>query len=81
MSRDMSEVTAAIARSVEHHLGTPGLMLLASMAALLATAGFHTWWVRRHGHAPPAEDTGARPPSTGPRSVPAARSAAETGPD
>ncbi|NUP18190.1 MAG: GNAT family N-acetyltransferase, partial [Streptomyces sp.] len=27
------------------------------------TAGFHTWWARRHGHAPPTGDTGARPRS------------------
>ncbi|MEW1870776.1 GNAT family N-acetyltransferase [Streptomyces caelestis] len=28
-------------------------------------AAFHAWWARRHGHAPPAHDTGgARPPST-----------------
>jgi GNAT superfamily N-acetyltransferase len=59
----MSEVTQAVARTVEQGVGTPGVLLVASMAALLATAGFHTWWVRRHGHAPPAEDTGARPPS------------------
>ncbi|MFH8448895.1 GNAT family N-acetyltransferase [Streptomyces fungicidicus] len=30
------------------------------------TAAFHAWWARRHGHAPPALDTGgARPPSAG----------------
>ncbi|MFF0362500.1 GNAT family N-acetyltransferase [Streptomyces fungicidicus] len=30
------------------------------------TAAFHAWWARRHGHAPPAPDTGgARPPSAG----------------
>ncbi|MFD5771673.1 GNAT family N-acetyltransferase [Streptomyces fungicidicus] len=29
-------------------------------------AAFHAWWARRHGHAPPAPDTGgARPPSAG----------------
>jgi hypothetical protein len=26
-----------------------------------AAAGFHTWWTRRHGGAPPSGDTGARP--------------------
>ncbi|WP_256960615.1 GNAT family N-acetyltransferase [Streptomyces scabiei] len=29
---------------------------------LSATAGFRSWWERRHGHAPPTNDTGARPP-------------------
>ncbi|MET9773119.1 GNAT family N-acetyltransferase [Streptomyces sp. NPDC006367] len=62
----MSEVTQAVTRTVEQGagtVGTPGVLLVASMAALLATAGFHTWWARRHGHAPPAADTDARPPS------------------
>nr|WP_245769374.1 GNAT family N-acetyltransferase [Streptomyces indicus] len=30
------------------------VMLIASAVALLATAGFHTWWARRHSHAPPS---------------------------
>ncbi|NGO74649.1 GNAT family N-acetyltransferase [Streptomyces sp. YC504] len=29
-------------------------MLIASAVALVATAVFHTWWARRHSHAPPA---------------------------
>ncbi|MCM2430159.1 GNAT family N-acetyltransferase [Streptomyces sp. RKAG337] len=29
------------------------VLLAASAVALLATAGFHTWWARRHSHAPP----------------------------
>lgn len=45
MTQDMTEVTGA-----KH-----GNWLLA------ATKGFHTWWARRHGHAPPAGDTDARP--------------------
>lgn len=77
----MSEVAGALGQAIEHDLGTPGLMVLASMAALLATAGFHTWWVRRHGHAPPAEDTGARPPSAGLRAGPSDQVTAEPGPD
>ncbi|MFF0085806.1 GNAT family N-acetyltransferase [Streptomyces canus] len=36
-------------------------LLVISAVALLATAGFHTWWARRHGHAPPTGDTGTRP--------------------
>lgn len=44
--------------------GPDGPVLLAiSALALAATAGFHTWWARHHGHAPPADDTGARPPA------------------
>ncbi|WP_051767416.1 GNAT family N-acetyltransferase [Streptomyces sp. NRRL S-37] len=30
--------------------------------AARCTAAFHAWWVRRHGHAPPAHDTGGAPP-------------------
>ncbi|MGW6538059.1 GNAT family N-acetyltransferase [Streptomyces sp. NPDC055051] len=29
-------------------------LLVFSAIALIATAGFHTWWARRHSHAPPA---------------------------
>ncbi|MFH9733364.1 GNAT family N-acetyltransferase [Streptomyces sp. NPDC017260] len=58
----MSDVTGAVARLVEHGPAVPAL-LSASVAALIATAGFHTWWSRRHGHAPPPDDTGTRPPS------------------
>ncbi|EPD62416.1 hypothetical protein HMPREF1211_04050 [Streptomyces sp. HGB0020] len=58
MTRDMSDVTHA-------HQNR-------SVGAVVRTAaeGFHSWWTRRHGHAPPASDTGARslPPEqqTGP---------------
>ncbi|MFD4262009.1 GNAT family N-acetyltransferase [Streptomyces sp. NPDC058534] len=58
----MSEVTDAVALMAEHGPAVP-LILLASVAALIATAGFHTRWSRRHGQAPPADDTGARPPT------------------
>ncbi|MYV50127.1 GNAT family N-acetyltransferase [Streptomyces sp. SID2888] len=47
----------------------PALLGL-SAVALLATAGFHTWWERRHGHAPPPRDTGARPLPEGSRAGP-----------
>lgn len=60
----MSDVTAAAAHLVEHGTAVPALVL-ASLAALIATAGFHTRWSRRHGQAPPADDTGARPPTAG----------------
>ncbi|MZE72117.1 GNAT family N-acetyltransferase [Streptomyces sp. SID5789] len=62
----MPEVTDAVARLAEHGPAVP-VMLLASVAALIATAGFHTRWSRRHGQAPPADDTGARPPTDGRR--------------
>ncbi|MGC9496875.1 N-acetyltransferase family protein [Streptomyces sp. WG7] len=58
----MSEVTDAAALLVEHGPGVP-VMLLASVAALITTAGFHSRWSRRRGHAPPADDTGSRPPA------------------
>ncbi|MBQ0889402.1 GNAT family N-acetyltransferase [Streptomyces sp. RM72] len=58
----MSDVTDAVAHLVEHGTAVPALVL-ASLAALIATAGFHTRWSRRHGQAPPADDTGARPPT------------------
>ncbi|MFB7654370.1 MULTISPECIES: GNAT family N-acetyltransferase [unclassified Streptomyces] len=72
----MSEVTDAVARVAEHGPAVP-LMLLASVAALIATAGFHTRWSRRHGQAPPADDTGARPPTDERR---AGRSEGDVGP-
>jgi len=53
-------VADAVANLIGH--GPDGPVLLAiSAVALIATAGFHTWWSRRHGHAPPTGDTGARP--------------------
>ncbi|TDT39196.1 acetyltransferase (GNAT) family protein [Streptomyces sp. BK208] len=58
----MSDVTDAVAHLFQQGTAVPA-MLLASVAALIATAGFRTRWSRRHGQAPPADDTGARPPS------------------
>jgi GNAT superfamily N-acetyltransferase len=53
-------VADAVANLIGH--GPDGReLLLVSAVVLIATAGFHTWWSRRHGHAPPAGDTGARP--------------------
>ncbi|MGW1272493.1 N-acetyltransferase family protein [Streptomyces sp. NPDC002491] len=64
-------VADGVANLVGH--GPDGPMLLAvSAVALAATAGFHTWWARRHGHAPPAGDTGARPGSEEPQAGPSA---------
>ncbi|MFI8291321.1 GNAT family N-acetyltransferase [Streptomyces sp. NPDC085614] len=55
-------------------------MLVFSAIALIATAAFHTWWARRHSHAPPTGDPGGSgthplPPSasgTAPDGEPAA---------
>ncbi|WP_328483239.1 GNAT family N-acetyltransferase [Streptomyces sp. NBC_00377] len=68
-------VADGVANLVGH--GPDGLVLLSASAALLvATAGFHTWWARRHGHAPPTSDTDARPHSdesqAGPSELPSA---------
>ncbi|MGW0792043.1 GNAT family N-acetyltransferase [Streptomyces sp. NPDC002911] len=52
-------VADAIANLIGHQPDGPYL-LMASAVALVATAAFHTWWARRHSHAPP--DTG---PGTG----------------
>ncbi|MEV3988227.1 GNAT family N-acetyltransferase [Streptomyces sp. NPDC049837] len=52
-------VADAVANTVVH--GPDGPYLLAvSAVVLIATAAFHTWWARRHSHAPPtASHTGA----------------------
>ncbi|GGV56093.1 hypothetical protein GCM10010277_56990 [Streptomyces longisporoflavus] len=60
-------VADAVANMVGHGPDGPALLVI-SAVALLATVGFHTWWARRHNHAPPAaDDTGARPHTTGRR--------------
>ncbi|WP_234336829.1 GNAT family N-acetyltransferase [Streptomyces xylophagus] len=53
-------VADVVADLVGHGPDGPVLLTISALA-LIATAGFHTWWSRRHGHAPPASDTGARP--------------------
>lgn len=55
-------VADAVANLIGHGPDGPALLLV-SAVALAATAAFHTWWARRHGHAPPTSDTGARPRS------------------
>ncbi|MEU0660993.1 GNAT family N-acetyltransferase [Streptomyces lavendulocolor] len=54
-------VADAVANTIAH--GPDGPYLLAvSAVVLVATAAFHTWWARRHSHAPPAvPDTGGGP--------------------
>ncbi|KPC60417.1 GNAT family N-acetyltransferase [Streptomyces chattanoogensis] len=51
-------VADLVANTVAHGPSGP-VLLCAGAVALLATAGFHVWWSRRHGHAPPPTDTGA----------------------
>ncbi|MFP8905945.1 GNAT family N-acetyltransferase [Streptomyces atacamensis] len=51
-------VADSIAKTVAHGPDGPVLLVL-SAAALLATAGIHTWWARRHHHPPP--DPGGGP--------------------
>ncbi len=53
-------VADGVANLVGHGPDGPALLVV-SAVALVATAAFHTWWSRRHGHAPPVGDTGARP--------------------
>lgn len=61
----MSDVT----NMVGHGPDAPALLVI-SAVALLATVGFHTWWARRHNHAPPTpDDTGTRPQTAGPRTA------------
>ncbi|MDX3313428.1 N-acetyltransferase family protein [Streptomyces sp. NPDC054884] len=62
-------VADGVANLVGHGPDGP-VLLTVSAAVLVATAGFHTWWARRHGHAPPACDTGARPRSEEPQAGP-----------
>ncbi|MER6126143.1 GNAT family N-acetyltransferase [Streptomyces sp. NPDC001795] len=69
----VADVTADL---VGHGPDGPALLVL-SAVALVATVGFHTWWARRHGHAPPTSDTGARPPSEGQQAGPSETDAAD----
>ncbi|MEU1203477.1 GNAT family N-acetyltransferase [Streptomyces sp. NPDC005813] len=59
-------VADAVANLIGHGPDGPALLVISAMI-LAATAGFHIWWARRHGHAPPADDTGARPGAHGRR--------------
>ncbi|MBB5926173.1 GNAT family N-acetyltransferase [Streptomyces echinatus] len=52
-------VADAVANTVGHGPDGPALLVISAIA-LAATAAFHVWWSRRHGHAPPVSDTGAR---------------------
>ncbi|MEU4096229.1 GNAT family N-acetyltransferase [Streptomyces sp. NPDC026673] len=65
-----------IANLVGHAPDGPALLCL-SAAALAATAGFHTWWARHHGHSPPAPHTAGAPAVT--RTTEPGESSAENG--
>lgn len=92
--RDLVELAAVFtavavadgaANLVGHGPDGPALLVISALA-LAATAGFHTWWARRHGHAPPTGDTGARRaaevrqagPSAGPDATPGTVARAST---
>ncbi|MFG3294796.1 GNAT family N-acetyltransferase [Streptomyces sp. NPDC048179] len=55
-------VADAVANLIGHGPDGPALLVISALV-LAATAGFHVWWARRPGHAPPVTDTdtGARP--------------------
>ncbi|MEU4357134.1 GNAT family N-acetyltransferase [Streptomyces virginiae] len=67
-------VADAIANLVVHGPRGP-ILLVASAVTLLVTAAFHTWWARRHSHAPPPSTPPAGQPAP---SAPAATAAAGT---
>ncbi|MFI9801136.1 GNAT family N-acetyltransferase [Streptomyces sp. NPDC052302] len=60
-------VTGVVTHLLEHGSDAWPLPLSAALSALAATllvaSGVRARWTRRHGHAPPASDTGARPRS------------------
>ncbi|MER7621114.1 GNAT family N-acetyltransferase [Streptomyces sp. NPDC126503] len=69
-------VADTIAKTIAKGPDGPYLLVFSAIA-LIATATFHTWWARRHSHAPPAGHTGGRstpvpPHHTSPQPVPAA---------
>lgn len=55
-------VADGIANLVVHGPRGP-VLLVASAVALLVTAAFHTWWARRHSHAPPPVSTAPTDPT------------------
>ncbi|MCP3821772.1 GNAT family N-acetyltransferase [Streptomyces sp. A3M-1-3] len=60
-------VADAIAKMVVKGPKGP-VLLVVSAVALLITAGFHTWWARRHSHAPPPSTDARRADHRGPHS-------------
>lgn len=75
-------VADGVANLIGHGPDGPALLVISAIV-LAATAGFHTWWARHHGHAPPADDTGTRPTaetrSAGPAQEPDAQDVAGAG--
>ncbi|MGE7386806.1 GNAT family N-acetyltransferase [Streptomyces sp. NPDC004126] len=64
-------VADGIANLVAHGPDGP-VLLVASAVALLVTAAFHTWWARRHSHAPPpAAKAPSDPAAPAPGAAPA----------
>ncbi|MFF8831571.1 GNAT family N-acetyltransferase [Streptomyces sp. NPDC015131] len=53
-------VADAVANTVAHGPEGPYLLVV-SAVVLVATAAFHTWWARRHSHAPPGGPAGEGP--------------------
>lgn len=51
-------VADAVANTIAHGPEGPYLLIV-SAVVLVATAAFHTWWSRRHSHAPPSTADGA----------------------
>ncbi|MEU6140959.1 GNAT family N-acetyltransferase [Streptomyces sp. NPDC047081] len=87
--RDVVELAAlftavAVADGVANLVGQgpdgPALLVI-SAVVLAATAGFHIWWSRRHGHAPPVSDTGARSLPQGQQAGPSEPSTAAATPE
>ncbi|MFP1628496.1 GNAT family N-acetyltransferase [Streptomyces sp. 5K101] len=75
-------VADAIANLIGHGPDGP-FLLVASAVTLIATAAFHTWWARRHSHAPPtttAPDSaaGTTDPAEGPAPAPSGDEPRET---
>ncbi|MEU6311994.1 GNAT family N-acetyltransferase [Streptomyces sp. NPDC047014] len=74
-------VADGIANLVVHGPRGP-VLLVASAIALLVTAAFHTWWARRHSHAPPHSappgDPSAPPGAQDPAPAPAATAGTAT---
>ncbi|MER6119646.1 GNAT family N-acetyltransferase [Streptomyces sp. NPDC001743] len=70
-------VADAIANLIGHQPGGPSL-LIASAVALSATAAFHTWWARRHSHAPPPPDADGPGAAYEPSAQPVTAADAET---
>ncbi|MER5743122.1 GNAT family N-acetyltransferase [Streptomyces sp. NPDC002225] len=62
-------VADAVANLIGHQPGGPYLLIVSALA-LAVTAGFHTWWARRHSHAPPPHDTTGASPAPAPATFP-----------